>query len=491
MNLLREQEVTPYKVNQVWETFRWLSRIFGLLDVNEFHRLKTKKKAMEEELADTTIKPQRKATVPSKEVIWALEEGAASLDIPDLEATGAPSPEASLTGHTAIQKMMDAFILGIARFQVGCSARFNDLQHVHPKNPTQTSTTVELQAWQTKTVSTSKIRKQLVPLICPKYSFTGKPWWLPFLALVTKMVSLKQFENMDYLIPTINKEFRGIIARPSTPNRALSWLKEALHRQGVAKSAIDPLTWHSFRVFIPDCAFQLHIPRDQRQYLGNWLTESTADVYTREKRNVVVDIWSKVAGQVGRLNLGAGRERREDLEHPDWQDPVAVDLEAPEPTRRTSAAASPHQRDGQDSSAGRSSLDSWKLVDEQEEGPEPKELFPAAASDLRVVSSQKGSGPHKKLRIHLLNSEGVAVGCGWRPKSGAIQDLNPDDFASDPDGFGKCERCFKADEQEIQTVPQDTDSSLDSGSETDDSVDTESDQEGVDIPELLRVIPAE
>ena len=197
LNLLREQEVTPYKVNQVWETLRWLSRIFGLLDVNEFHRLKTKKKAMEEELADTTIKPQRKATVPSKEVIWALEEGAASLDIPDLEATGASSPEASLTGHTAIQKMMDAFILGIARFQVGCSARFNDLQHVHPKNLTQTSTTVELQAWQTKTVSTSKIRKQPVPLICPKYSFTGKPWWLPFLALVRKMVSLKQFENMD------------------------------------------------------------------------------------------------------------------------------------------------------------------------------------------------------------------------------------------------------------------------------------------------------
>ena len=152
---------------------------------------------------------------------------------------------------------------------------------------------------------------------------------------------------------------------------------------------------------------------------------------TPERREMLW--WTKVAGQVGRLNLGTGRERREDLEHQDWQDPVAVDLEAPEPTRRTRAAASPHQRDGQDSSAGRSSLDSWKVVDEQEEGPEPKELFPAH------------------------------------------------DF---PSHWG-------TEEQEIQTVPQDTDSSLDSGSETDDSVDTESDQEGVDIPELLRVIPAE
>lgn len=302
---------------------RWLSRIFGLLDVNEFHRLKNKKKALEEELADTTIRPQRKATVPSKEVIWALEEGAASLEIPFVEGTAPLNPEASLTGHAAIQRMMDAFILGIARLQVGCSARFNDLQHVRPKNLTQTSGTVELQAWQTKTVSTAKIRKQPVALIWPKYSFTGKPWWLPFLALVRKMVSLKQFEGMDYLI------------------RALRWLKEALRRQGVAKTAIDPLTWHSFRVFMPDCAFQLHIPRDQRQYLGNWLTESTADVYTREKRNVVVDIWNKVAGQVHRLNLNVGRERREDLDHPDWNDTQPVDLEQPDQGHQELPRASP------------------------------------------------------------------------------------------------------------------------------------------------------
>ena len=45
-------------------------------------------------------------------------------------------------------------------------------------------------------------------------------------------------------------------------------------------------------------------------YLGNWLTESTADVYVREKRNVVVEIWGQVAQKVPNLNLGPGRERR-------------------------------------------------------------------------------------------------------------------------------------------------------------------------------------
>ena len=57
-------------------------------------------------------------------------------------------------------------------------------------------------------------------------------------------------------------------------------------------------------------------------YLGNWLTESTADVYVREKRNVVVEIWGQVAQKVPNLNLGPGRERREDLSHPDWADPL-------------------------------------------------------------------------------------------------------------------------------------------------------------------------
>ena len=84
---------------------------------------------------------------------------------------------------------------------------------------------------------------------------------------------------------------------------------------------VKPLSWHSFRVFIPDCAFQMGIPRERRMYLGNWLTESTADVYVREKRNVVVEIWGQIAQKVPNLNLGPGRERREDLNHPDWADP--------------------------------------------------------------------------------------------------------------------------------------------------------------------------
>ena len=70
-------EISPYKLQQIWQTLNWLSKIFGLLKVDEHQRLVTKKKALEEELAPTVVRPQKKAAVPSREVIWALEEGAA------------------------------------------------------------------------------------------------------------------------------------------------------------------------------------------------------------------------------------------------------------------------------------------------------------------------------------------------------------------------------------------------------------------------------
>ena len=40
-------------------------------------------------------------------------------------------------------------------------------------------------------------------------------------------------------------------------------------------------------------------------------------LYQREKRNVVVDIWSKVMGKIEEVDLQPGRTVREGLAHPD------------------------------------------------------------------------------------------------------------------------------------------------------------------------------
>ena len=65
------------------------------------------------------------------------------------------------------------------------------------------------------------------------------------------------FKDVDFIIPTISKDYQGLIPRPGAPERSLKWLKEALVRRGVSQDKVQPLTWHSFRVFMPDCAFQL------------------------------------------------------------------------------------------------------------------------------------------------------------------------------------------------------------------------------------------
>ena len=172
-------------------------------------------------------------------------------------------------------------------------------------------------------------------------------------------------------------------------------------------------------------------------YLGNWLTESTADVYVREKRNVVVEIWGQVAQKVPNLNLGPGRERREDLNHPDWADPLpppAVDITDAGPEGREDQIEKEGEASPSVPSQSAPSARSWSVV-EHEPGDTPvkaKDLFPATPDlPLRVVAAVKRTGNAGQSRIHLLNVEGTAVGCGWRPAASKVQELSVLDYMTE------------------------------------------------------------
>ena len=204
----------------------------------------------------------------------------------------------------------------------------------------------------------------------------------------------------------------------------------------------------------------------------------------------MVEIWGQVAQKVPNLNLGPGRERREDLNHPDWADPLpppAVEITDAGPDSRTDQT----EREGEASPtlpSGSAPTRSWSLV---EQGPEDtpvkaKDLFPTTPDfPLRVVAAVKRTGNAGQSRIHLLNDEGTAVGCGWRPAASVL------DYMTEQEAYGKCERCFKRygfpadwvlEPAEVPTLQEDSDSSTDSGSETDDSVDTQSETEVVALP---------
>ena len=298
---------------------------------------------------------------------------------------------------------------------------------------------------------------------------------------------------MDYLIPTLSKDFQGVIPRPSTSDRGLRWLKEALVRQGVDQDLVTPLTWHSFRVFIPDCAYQLGIPRAQRQYLGNWQTESTADIYTREKRNVVVDIWSKVLGKIQEVDLQPGRTVREDLAHPDWDDKP---LDKPGDTESVNdsngfelvqsdaetglieSEGGPNSASTQHTSASRRTRTAAKSSELLR--PLFQEIFADEVAPpvgpLVVVASLRKTGNPPKRKLHLLDRDGRAVGCGWSPDLTKVSSMTKDDYDSEAADLFHCTRCFHR-----FRLPSDwgVQSSL-----TDSSVDTASDSEKILLPEI-------
>ena len=75
MNQAVTLEVTPAKLQKWWGTLKWLSIKLGMLNVDEHKQLLAKRKAIQETLVDTQVKPQRKAVVPTRAIV-CLEQGA-------------------------------------------------------------------------------------------------------------------------------------------------------------------------------------------------------------------------------------------------------------------------------------------------------------------------------------------------------------------------------------------------------------------------------
>ena len=497
LSKLQAAECTPNYIQQAWDTLKWFSSKFQTLDVESLQRLQSKKKYLQETLVSTTSTPQRKAVVPSREVIWALEQGAA--------AVGAVSHSKGVQAREAI----DAFIMGLVRFQVGCCARFNDMQHTSPGTLKVTSPTIEMMAWQTKTASAFRIKKNPVPLIAPKLTLSGVDWWTDWIETLNSLYSLERFQDMDYLVPTLSKDFQGVIPRPGSSDRSLRWLKEALIRQGVAQELVQPLSWHSFRVFIPDCAYQLEIPRTQRQYLGNWQTESTADIYTRKKRTVVVDIWGKVLSGLRDINLEPGKEVREDLSHEDWDDRPGLAVQG-SPVKSTGSfqlvsedEQTEKQTEGPDSGKSKPSTGTCRAEETAHSELPRQKLFQVVPADevlpplgpLIVVASLRKTGNPPKRKLHLLDREGRAVGCGWSPDLTKISGMGKEDYENEMAELVQCSRCFLRftlpnewvfDIPRDPAVALDPDSSVSLGSLTDSSVHTGSECDKVTLPSLER-----
>jgi hypothetical protein len=489
LNTFVDQESTPTKVQRAWLTLKWLSKKLALLDPESCTRLQIKRDAVKDALITTTAKPQRRATLPSMHIILMLEEGC------QLRAqTGDRVPA---TG--ARLRPTDPFILAIARFLLGSSGRFSDIQHCAPSSWIHTSSTTELTAWQTKTTNILQAQRKALPLIAPLHTFSGVQWWNTFHFFMRSLQSHKIFQTMDYIIPTVNRDGTGFIPRPCTYERSLLWLRDTLIRLGAPTKEVQSLTWHSFRLFIPDCAFQAMIPKEQRQYLGNWSSANLPDVYTREKRHVVCAIWSKVVGNIPSTASSSHRQVREDLNHPDWQDPQPQlnkkrrskeSQDSPGTSVGDSVPNSPEQASVTVSRLDSDDDDRWSLAKSTTTVIQtPSDQVPPPIGPL-VLGSRIKTNRGQRI-LHLFSQQGKGIGCGWSGLS-KCQNVSYEDYDRERELHRTCALCFRLytfpTNFQIQKLTNDEEaqdpSDPSSPSESDHSVDTDSDEEAVLVQSL-------
>ena len=75
LNILREEEATPQKVQRYWNTIKWLSETLEMLNPESLVRLRKKKAAVKDDVVITLLQPQRRANTPLLDDIKELEEG--------------------------------------------------------------------------------------------------------------------------------------------------------------------------------------------------------------------------------------------------------------------------------------------------------------------------------------------------------------------------------------------------------------------------------
>lgn len=266
---LTPMENAQAKINRAWRTLKLFTFVFGIEDI-DWTSLEAKKDVILMEQVEHHLKKSNRAIPPTFAVISGLERIAAE----------AASP-------------IDKLVAALFRFMAGASARFDDVQHTQPGRLIVTDKTVEAEAWQTKTMKLGNNTKKPSPLVAAKCSLTGFNWWDPLIKIHADLKK-KWGKDIDYMLPKVQKDLSSFIMEPAPNQHALTILQNVMARHNLPAQDITKISLHSFRVWLPDLAYQSDVPRDQRAYLGRWAVEQTADRYVRDHRHAVLSIWDTV-----------------------------------------------------------------------------------------------------------------------------------------------------------------------------------------------------
>ena len=88
--------------------------------------------------------------------------------------------------------------------------------------------------------------------------------------------------------PTADQQ--GFQPSPCSRGHALSWLRALLVVGGLSKEEAGTFSLASLRVPLPDMAYFVGIPAEQRKHIGQWAHAATASIYRRPHRAVIEKI---------------------------------------------------------------------------------------------------------------------------------------------------------------------------------------------------------
>ena len=455
--LQHRSDASPHKLIKTWRALNFVAEKYGATPPSDNNSLQSRFEYLADILADTAVKPGKRAKPLGKKALEALEWSA-----------------------RCRERWTDRVAASFFRWMAGASPRYNDTCHARPASMLSSTETLEFAAWQTKTKKKTSSHKPQ-PLVAVKVAFwtaageqriarktsakwqpqleqgTMEPaWWTPFEEFTRLRNLEKSSVDDDFLLPAPTAGRERFSPKPCGNDQALKWLRTLLAESNmVTATEVQGATLAGFRVFLPNLAHALGISKERRQWLGKWAEPDMADTYTRQHRNVVLGIMREVMEKTSNdptlIDKAAGSMVPAELANPYWSTGNPQEEPAPRPSipAADSGVELPvipkHQKK------------CHTEVTREEGGP----LW------LGYNNTKTGSPPRNKL--HIFDIDGVAVGCKWEPGSSRVQLFYEADW--DPTVYKCCHFCWlefqKPDEEDGSDEEEDKEADTDSEDEAD------------------------
>ena len=335
-------------------------------------------------------KPIRKARAPSIEAVSSLERAACESPL-----------------------IVVQYASGVFRYLIGASGRFDDGQHLEERLLEKVAGCIEGRAWQTKTVGQQQNAAKVLPLSCPLTSFSGLPWWEPFLS-THKKLGEGPLANRDFLLQVAEPSLAAFSPGPISRSQALSLLRRCYREGGLDRQEAKLLSLAGLRVFAPNQAFALGISQEKRRARGRWAESQTAEVYVRDHRKVVEEIWHHIA-----------KANRADQK-------VVAPLEVPISLSSSYYVPQPAGVEPADPEADSEPKKKQSFLNREHLEFGPLRLGALAGS------------PSERVKGHLFDTRDRGFGCSWKPTPERVH------FARNKEAWDTlaprvgsyCKRCF-------------------------------------------------